>query len=447
MSKEKKTHETDLMDKLTSLCKRRGIVFPSSEIYGGLGSFWDFGPVGVELKRNIKDAWWKEMVNMRQDVVGVETSLIMHPKVWEASGHVQNFYDPMVDCKSCKKRFRADHVGEKCPECGGEFTEARNFNLMFQTYVGPVEEEGARAYFRPETAQGMFVDFDQVMNAARGKMPFGIAQMGKSFRNEISPGNFIFRSREFEQMEIEFFVEPAQGDEWFEFWVNERLNWYARLGIRKENLRLRPHEKNELAHYARTCVDVEYRFPFGWQELEGIANRTDFDLKQHSEYSGRDLSCFDEKTKTRFTPYCIEASAGVERSLLAILCDAYSEDVLEGTERAVLRLHPRLAPIKVGIFPLVRKGGLPEAALKLEQELRENLTTFYDESGSIGRRYRRQDEVGTPYGATVDFKTLEDSTVTLRYRDSAKQDRFPMENLIRVISEKIRASSSSIVDR
>jgi len=426
------------MEKLVSLCKRRGIVFPSSEIYGGVGSFWDYGPLGVEIKQNIKELWWEDIVNLRDDVVGVETSIIMHPDVWLASGHVGSFYDSLVDCKVCKKRYRLDHLSsKKCPECGGELTEARNFNLMFETHIGPVEKEASKAYLRPETAQGIFVDFSTILNCSRQKIPFGIAQVGKSFRNEVSPGNFIFRSREFEQMELEYFVAPQTDEEWFKYWLDKRFKWYVSLGIKKEKLRLRKHNQNELAHYAKECYDIEYEFPFGWQELEGIANRSTFDLEVHIKRSGKDLSYFDEKTKERFIPVVIETSAGVDRTLLALLVDAYNEEEVEGEQRVILRFHPRVAPIKAGVFPLVRKGGLAEKAQDVEKMLRPHFATFYDEVGSIGRRYRRQDEVGTPYGITIDFQTLKDDTVTVRYRDSMDQDRVKIPELRFFIEKKI----------
>ncbi len=427
------------MEKIVNLCKRRGFIFPSSEIYGGIGSCWDYGPLGAELKRNVKEAWWRDVVRVRDDVVGIDSSILMHPRVWEASGHLAGFTDPMVDCKKCKSRFRADKLADaQCPEkpskhpgeCGGELTEARQFNLMFKTFMGPVEDSANVTYLRPETAQGIFVNFLNVQSTLRLKIPFGIAQVGKSFRNEITPGNFTFRTREFEQMEIEFFVKPGTDDEWFHYWKEERFNWYARHGIRRENLRLRPHGKEELAHYAKGCEDVEYNFPFGWSELEGIANRTDFDLKRHIEYSGKDLSYFDEETRERFVPYVIEPSAGADRSTLAFLVDAYAEDEADGEARAVLRLDPRLAPVKVGIFPLMRKAGMPEKALKIRDELKRHFPVQYDQSGSIGRRYRRQDEVGTPFGLTVDHQSMEDDTVTLRDRDSMQQRRVPIRALV-----------------
>ena len=434
------------MEKIVNLCKRRGFVFPSSEIYGGLGSCWDYGPLGVELKRNVKEAWWRDVVTSRPDVVGLDCSIMMHPKVWEASGHVANFSDPMVDCKKCKARFRADHLNDlRCPEkpskrpgeCGGELTEPRNFNLMFKTHMGPVEETAAVVYLRPETAQGIFVNFLNVVNSARMRPPFGIAQIGKSFRNEITPGNFLFRTREFEQMEIEFFVKPGEDDAWFEYWKATRLAWYGRYGIRSERLRLREHAADELAHYAKGCADVEYEFPIGWSELEGIANRTDFDLNAHMQTSGKDLSFFDDSSKERYVPYVIEPSAGADRSTLAFLVDAYDEDGPEDDRRAVLRLHPALAPIKVAIFPLMRKDGHPEKAQELVELLRPHCAVDYDQAGSIGRRYRRQDEIGTPFCVTVDHQTMTDDTVTLRDRDSMEQQRLPISELLSVVKEKI----------
>jgi glycyl-tRNA synthetase len=428
------------MDQVVNLCKRRGFVFPGSEIYGGLGASLDYGPVGVELKRNVKEAWWQAVVTGRSDVVGLDAAVIMHPKVWETSGHVAGFTDPLVDCKKCKQRFRADHIqGTTCPECGGELTEARRFNLMFKTYVGPVEDTAHVAYLRPETAQGMFVNFRNVLETSRLKLPFGIAQIGRSFRNEITPGNFLFRTREFEQMELEFFVRPGEDDEWYERWRDERYRWYVDLGIKPERLRIRPHGADELAHYAKGCGDIEYEFPFGWSELEGIANRTDFDLKRHAEASGRDLTYFDEEKRERFLPYVIEPAAGVDRSLLAFLVDAFDEDQVEGESRIVLRLHPRLAPYKAAVFPLMRKEGQPERARKIYDDLRRHFAVDYDQAGSIGRRYRRQDEIGTPFGITVDHDTMRDGTVTLRDRDAMTQVRVPEDRLATEIRERIAA--------
>ncbi len=437
------------MEKLTSLCKRRGFVYQSSEVYGGLESCWDYGPLGVELKRNITEAWWRDNITLREDMVGIDSSILMHPRVWEASGHLSGFTDPLVDCKKCKARFRADKLEEaRCPEkpskspleCGAELTEARQFNLMFKTFMGPVEDQASVVYLRPETAQGIFVNFLNVMKAARLKIPFGIGQIGKSFRNEITPGNFLFRTREFEQMEIEFFVKPGEDEVWHERWKEERLQWYVRYGIRREHLRLREHGKEELAHYAKACADIEYQFPFGWSELEGIANRTDFDLRRHKEMSGKDLSYFDEDTRERFVPYVIEPSAGVGRPLLAFLADAYDEDQVEGETRVVLRLHPKLAPIKVAVFPLMRKLGQPEKAAEVRDLLKRHFTVAYDQAGSIGRRYRRQDEVGTPFGVTIDHQTLEDSTVTLRERDTTQQIRLPIDLLVDELNRRLDAA-------
>jgi len=434
------------MEKITSLAKRRGFAFQSSEIYGGLASCWDYGPLGVELKRNVKEVWWRSMVRGRRDIVGIDCSILMHPRVWEASGHVAGFTDPLVDCKKCKQRFRADHIdSSRCPErpskkpgeCGGELTEARQFNLMFKTFMGPVEDTANVVFLRPETAQGIFVNFLNAQQTARQKIPFGVAQIGKSFRNEITPGNFLFRTREFEQMEMEFFVRPGDDEKWFDYWVKERFDWYVALGIKQERLRLRPHGEDELAHYAKGCADVEYEFPFGWSELEGIANRTDFDLKRHTEFSGKDLSYFDEETRERFVPYVIEPAAGADRATLAFLVDAYDEDVADGESRVVLRLHPRLAPIKAGIFPLVRKDGQPEKAREIEDILLPHFMVHYDQAGAIGRRYRRQDEIGTPFGITVDHQTLNDNTVTLRERDSMQQERLPIDRLVDELRRRI----------
>ena len=428
------------MEKIVNLAKRRGFAFQSSEIYGGLASCWDYGPVGVELKRNVKNAWWREMAQTRADIVGIDCSILMHPRVWEASGHIEGFTDPLVDCKSCKQRFRADHVsGDRCPECGGELTEARQFNLMFKTFMGPVEDTASTVFLRPETAQGIFVNFQNVLTTSRQKIPFGIAQIGKSFRNEITPGNFLFRTREFEQMEMEFFVRPGDDDRWFAYWQDERLRWYLRYGIRRENLRLRLHTPDELAHYAKSCVDIEYHFPFGWSELEGIANRTDFDLRRHSEYSGKDMRYFDEEARERYFPYIIEPAAGADRATLAFLVDAYSEDEVEGETRAVLRFHPRLAPIKAAVFPLLRKDGQPERALEVRDILGAHFPVQYDQAGSIGRRYRRQDEIGTPFGVTIDHQTMQDQTVTLRDRDTTEQVRLPIDRLVDEIQRRIEA--------
>ena len=435
----------DLMEAVTSLAKRRGIAFQSSEIYGGLRSSWDYGPLGVELRRNIRQSWWRSMVQLRDDVVGLEAAIIMSPKVWEASGHVAGFHDPLVECLNCHQRFREDHLGDDptCPNCGQKrFTEPQQFNMMFKTHMGPVEDESSGVYLRPETAQGMFVDFALVQQTSRKKIPFGIAQIGKSFRNEITPGNFIFRTREFEQMEMEFFVEPGTDDEWFEYWINERMQWYVDLGIRKEKLRLRPHEPDELAHYAKAASDVEYEFPFGWQEVEGIANRTDFDLKAHQEASGEDLTYFDQEKDQRYLPYVVEPAAGVDRVLLTALVDAYREEEAPtakgGTEkRTYLALHRDLAPTKVAVLPLSRNEQLTPDARGVFDLVKRAWMCDFDDAGSIGRRYRRQDEVGTPFCVTVDFDTLEDRQVTVRERDSMTQDRIPLENLVAYLAERL----------
>ena len=427
------------MEKIVSLCRRRGFIFPSSEIYGGLSSCWDYGPLGVELKRNIKEAWWQAEVQQRDDVVGLDTSILMHPRVWEASGHIGGFADPLVECKRCHLRWRADDLnGAECPTCGGELTEPRQFNLMFKTFMGPVEEEASTIYLRPETAQGMFVNFQNVTNTTRKKLPFGIAQIGKSFRNEITTGNFVFRSREFEQMEIEFFVKPGTDEEWFNYWTEERLNWYVKLGIKKENLKLRPHTKGELAHYARACYDIDYLFPMGWAELEGIANRSDFDLVQHASLSGKTIDYFDDETKERFVPYIIEPSAGVDRSLLAFLCDAYDEEPDKEEMRVVLRFHPGIAPVKVAVLPLSRKEQPVALAREIYADLRQQWTVTYDIAQSIGRRYRRQDEIGTPFCVTVDFQSLEDNQVTIRERDTMNQIRVPISELRTTLQAKLK---------
>jgi len=424
------------MDKLVSLCKRRGFIFPSSEIYGGMGACYDYGPLGVELKNNVKKAWWKAVIQERDDMVGLDASILMHPQTWVASGHVEGFADPLVECKQCKQRWRADHIKEgKCPACGGELSESRMFNLMFKTFVGPVEDEASVAYLRPETAQGIFVNFQNVLNSTRKKLPFGIAQMGKSFRNEITTGNFIFRMREFEQMEIEYFVKPGTDEDWFKHWVEQRFNWYTSLGITKDNLRLRQHAKDELAHYARDCYDIEYLFPIGWSEIEGIANRTDFDLKQHSKYSGKDLSYFDDETKEHIIPYVIEPSAGVDRSVLAFLADSYDEEKDKEGLRVILRLHYALAPIKVAILPLSRNEKLLPVSREVYNSLRNCWMVQYDDAQSIGRRYRRQDEIGTPFCVTIDFQSLEDKMVTVR--DKMRQIRVPVEVLKSTLEAKL----------
>ncbi|MFC2016409.1 glycine--tRNA ligase [Chloroflexota bacterium] len=426
------------MEKIVSLCQRRGFIFPSSEIYGGLSSCWDYGPLGVELKRNIKEAWWRAMVQERDDMAGLDASILMHPQIWAASGHIKEFTDPLVECKSCHLRWRSDDLeGNRCPSCGGELTEPRLFNLMFKTFMGPVEEEASVVYLRPETAQGMFVNFQNVLNTTRKRLPFGIAQIGKAFRNEITTGNFIFRSREFEQMEIEFFVKPGTDGEWFNYWLEERLNWYVKLGIKKETLRLREHAKEELAHYARACFDIDYLFPMGWAELEGIANRGDFDLVQHAKSSGKSLDYFDDETKEHFIPYVIEPSAGVDRPLLAFLCDAYDEELDKDEIRVLLHLHPTLAPIKVAILPLSRRENLVKVAKEVYADLRQHWMVSYDDAQSVGRRYRRQDEIGTPFCVTVDFQSLEDNQVTIRDRDSMNQIRVPIAELRKTLQAKL----------
>ena len=430
------------MEKIVSLCKRRGFIFPSSEIYGGLASCWDYGPMGVELKRNVKEAWWKAMVHERDDVVGLDTSIMMHPGIWAASGHIDSFTDPLVECKSCHLRWRADAVeGNKCPKCSGELTEPRMFNLMFKTFMGPVEEEASVVYLRPETAQGIFVNFENAVTTSRKKLPLGIAQIGKSFRNEITPGNFIFRTREFEHMELEYFVKPGTDEKWLDYWVKERFDWYVKMGVKRENLRLRQHGKDELAHYARDCHDVEYLFPMGWSELEGIANRGDFDLRQHARGSGKDLSYYDAEAGEKYIPYVIEPSAGVDRSVLAFIIDAYDEEEVEKEKRTVLHFHHSLAPIKVAVLPLSKNEKLTPLAKEVFKQLCPSFVTDYDDSQSIGRRYRRQDEIGTPFCVTIDFESLEDKQVTIRDRDSLAQIRVPIEGLDRVIESKLKGEA------
>jgi glycyl-tRNA synthetase len=409
----------DVLEKIVSLCKRRGFIFQSSEIYGGLAATYDYGPLGAELKRNVKELWWRTNVYERADIDGLDCSILMHPMTWMASGHVSNFEDSLVDCKGCKKRFKVEHVtGKKCPECGGELTEPRQFNMMLKTHLGPIEDETSLTYMRPETAQGIFVNFQNVVNSMRRKLPFGVAQMGKSFRNEVTTKSFTFRSREFEQMEIEFFVKPGADEEWYQKWVEERFAWYSKYGIRAENLRKREHEKTELAHYAKACTDIEYKFPFGWSELEGIANRTDFDLKQHMTISGKDLMFFDEVTKERYIPYVIEPSGGIDRSILAFLTDAYREEEVKGEKRVSLAFHKRLAPLKVAVLPLLRnRPEIVELARNIADSLRKEMKVMYDDTGSIGKLYRRQDEIGTPYCVTVDVDSLTDKKVTVAGED------------------------------
>ncbi len=479
------------MEKIVSLAKRRGFVFQSSEIYGGLNGCWDYGPLGVEMLNNLKQQWWKEMT-YRENIEGIDSSILMHPRVWEASGHVENFTDPMVDCRQCKGRFRLDTFFEElsvkkkkevlralipdqyegqikdekviadfehisldpkrttqilsvltCPSCGNKdtFTEARRFNLMFKTFVGPVEDSSAAVFLRPETAQGIFVNFSNVQSGSRQKIPFGIAQIGKAFRNEINTKNFLFRTREFEQMEMQFFVKPGSDDDWFEYWRNERFNWFLKLGLKKEKLQWHQHKSEKLAHYAKDAFDIEYQFPFGWGEIEGIHNRTDFDLKRHEEYSGKGLRYYDEETKEKFIPFVIETSAGASRSFMAFLVDAFHEEEAPTGEggveaRIVLRLHPSIAPVKIAIFPLVNRDGMPEIARQIEKDLRPFFRVFYDDSGAVGRRYRRQDEIGTPYCITVDSQTLQDQTVTVRNRDSMQQQRINQSSLKNYFLEK-----------
>jgi len=432
------------MDDLVSLCKRRGFIFQSSEIYGGLSSAWDYGPLGVELKNNIRNFWWKKMTRLHSNIVGIDAAILMHPRVWEASGHVENFHDPLVDCKECRLRFREDQLPEenqtsgKCPECGGELTPPRQFNLMFKTHLGPVEEGGMEIYLRPETAQGIYVNFKNVVQTSRVKIPFGIAQIGKAFRNEITTKNFIFRTCEFEQMEMQFFIHPKEDVKWFDYWREERWKYYLNLGIREEKLRWHQHGPGELAHYAKDAYDIEYEFPFGWKELEGVHNRTDYDLKRHGEFTGKEINYLDDQTNERYIPYVIETSAGLTRTVLTVLSDAYDEDTADGETRSVLRFHPKIAPVTVAIFPLVKKDGLADLARDVEASLREHFSTFYDQSGAIGRRYRRQDEAGTPYCITVDYDTKEDRTVTLRFRDSMEQVRVKIEDLPGRITEEIK---------
>lgn len=432
----------ELMDKVVSLCKRRGFIFQSSEIYGGLNGAWDYGPFGAELKRNVKNAWWKAMVQDRDDMVGLDAAILMHPKTWEASGHTANFSDMLVDCKNpkCSARLRADKIENgKCPSCKGtNFTEPRAFNLMLKTHLGAMEDSSSVCYLRPETAQGIFVDFANVLDSGYRKLPFGIGQIGKSFRNEITPGNFTFRTREFEQMEIEYFCRPEQAPERYEHWIQTRLNWYLDLGMNKEKLRLRPHEKDELAHYAAGCTDVEYLFPFGWSELEGIANRTDFDLKQHAQFSGKDLMYRDAVTNEKFYPYVIEPSGGCDRGTLAFLVDAYHEEQVNDGTRVVMKFHPKLAPVKVAVFPLLKKNeGCVALAKNIKIDLQKEWNCAYDDTGAIGKLYRRQDEIGTPFCVTVDVQSLEDKQVTVRERDTMLQTRVPVEGLKAYLKDKL----------
>jgi glycyl-tRNA synthetase len=447
------------MDKIVALCKRRGFVFPASEIYGGIANTYDYGHYGVLLKNNVIGEWWKAMIQERDDIVALDSAIIQHPRTWEASGHLAGFTDPLIDCRACNQRFRADHLEEeragtashpevRCghapsklpgdhPDC--DLTEAREFNLMFETTIGPVKDAGSTVYLRPETAQGIFLAFKTTLQYARRKPPFGIAQIGKSFRNEITPGNFIFRTLEFEQMEMEFFVPPAEAERWHEYWMQSRLDWYESLGIDPERLRLRPHGPDELSHYSSATSDIEYDYPIGWSELEGIANRGDFDLTQHAKFSGDKLEYVDTATQERYVPHVIEPAGGVARAVLALLCDAYHEEEVEGRTRTVLRLHPKVAPVKVAVLPLVNRDGMPELARELYEGLRSRIPVEYDAGGSIGRRYRRQDEIGTPWGITVDGQTVEDRTVTLRDRDSLEQVRVPMDDVADELAERLAA--------
>ncbi len=436
------------LEKIVSLAKRKGFIFQSSEIYGGLNGCWDYGPLGVELLRNVKDEWWKKMT-LQENIEGIDASILMHPKVWEASGHVENFTDPMVDCKECKARFRADQLEDvMCPrnpnrpaircQQEGKFTEARQFNLMFKTFIGPVEDSSAVVYLRPETAQGIYVNYQNVIASSRQKLPFGIVQIGKAFRNEINTKNWLFRTREFEQMEMQFFVKPGTDDEWFERWRQERMQWFLDLGIRKEKLQFQRHEKHKLAHYAKDAYDIEYEFPFGWGEIEGIHNRTNFDLTRHQQYSGKSMEYFDDATKEKYIPYIIETSAGASRSFMTILVDAYAEEDTGKEIRTVLKLHPRLAPVKVAILPLVNRENMPDIARNIFNDVRKDFRAFYDDAGSIGRRYRRQDEAGTPYCVTIDSQTLQDQTVTVRERDSMQQERVSSSGILKYLQEKLK---------
>ncbi len=444
------------LDKVVALCKRRGFIFQSSEIYGGLGSTYDYGHYGVLLKNNVKSEWWRAVLQERDDMVALDAAILMHPKTWEASGHLEGFTDPLVQCLGeCKKRWREDHMREeqlgaedaegeiRCPECGGELSEPMSFNLMFETHMGPTRESGSEVYLRPETAQGIFVNFKNVLQFSRKKPPFGIAQVGKAFRNEITPGNFIFRTREFEQMEIEYFVPPAEAPEWHQRWMEDRMRWYTDLGIRPDHLQLREHGSDELSHYSSATSDIEYRFPMGFSELEGIANRGDFDLRRHAQFSGEKLEYVDSGTGNRYVPHVIEPSAGADRATLAFMVDAYDEEQVEGRERVLLRLHPRLAPVKVAVLPLVNKDGQPERAREIYETLRKLMPAEYDAGGSIGKRYRRQDEIGTPWGVTVDHETMENDTVTLRDRDSLDQSRIATPELAAELERRLQEPWSS----
>ncbi|MGD0220328.1 MAG: glycine--tRNA ligase [Acidimicrobiales bacterium] len=427
-------------DTLVNLAKRRGFIFPSAEIYGGIRSTYDYGPLGALMLRNVREAWWQTIVRERDDVVPIEAAIITNPKVWEASGHLETFADPLVDCRSCHERWRADEIGGVCPNCGSaDLTEARPFNLMFKTFVGPVDDESAVAYLRPETAQGMFVNFANVMTTMRRKPPFGIAQLGRGFRNEITPGNFVFRTREFEMMELEFFVPPAEAGRWFDYWCKERLAWYEKLGIRKDRLRFYEHAPEDLSHYSSATTDIEFAFPWGWGELEGIANRTDFDLKAHSTYSGVRLECFDQLTGERYIPHVIEPSAGATRAMMAFLLAAYDEDEIGGERRTVLRLRPQLAPFQAAVLPLSKKPPLDALARDVLHRCQIALMCEYDDTQSIGRRYRRQDEIGTPFCVTVDFDSLNDQAVTIRERDTTNQVRVPISDVVSELQDRVRS--------
>jgi glycyl-tRNA synthetase len=435
------------MDEVVALCKRRGLIFPASEIYGGIANTYDYGHYGVLLKNNVVGQWWKAMVQERDDIVALDSAIIQHPRTWEASGHLAGFTDPLVDCRTCGQRFRADHLTDlQCPRKPsvhpGEFaecdlTDARAFNLMFQTRIGPVEDDASRVFLRPETAQGIFLDFKTTLQYARRRPPFGIAQVGKSFRNEITPGNFVFRTLEFEQMEMEYFVPPDRAGEFYEYWCNARMEWYVALGLSPERLRLRPHTADELSHYSSATSDVEYLYPIGWSELEGIANRGDFDLTQHAKFSGERLEYKDPQSGEAYVPHVVEPAAGVGRTILALLCEGFDKDTLGGEERTVLRLHPAVAPVKVAVLPLLRRDGHPEVAREIHRSLRSHFSSEYDEGGAIGRRYRRQDEIGTPFAVTVDHQTLEDRTVTLRHRDTLEQERLAIDGLRDRLTELI----------
>lgn len=427
------------LNTIASLCKRRGFIYQSSEIYGGLGSVWDYGPLGIELKNNVKNLWWKSMVYERDDMEGLDASILMHPEVWKTSGHVTSFKDLLVDCKSCNKRLRYDLIkGETCPECKGEVTQPRPFNLMFKTLIGSVESEASEVFLRPETAQGIFVNFKNILVSSRRKLPFGVAQIGKAFRNEITTGNLTFRSREFEQMELEYFTYPEDSDKWFDYWVNERLEWYKKFGIKKENIKLREHTKEELAHYAKSCYDIEFRFPMGWLELEGIAHRRDFDLKQHAKISGKNLAFYDEDKKKDIIPHVIEPSGGVDRACLAFLVDAYKAEKVRGEKRVVLSFHKSLAPVKAAVLPLLRnRPEIVKLAKAIYKDLRGDYKVCYDDTASIGRLYRRQDEIGTLYCITVDVQSLDDKKVTVRDRDTMKQDRVSVDMVKKYINDRL----------